>query len=133
VKWWRNELARFGDRLTWLDEGETSRAYEFAMRFSSKSRYGLEPDAVRNIERLDVDDPSVDSNTWLIERIGMDSVTVILSRQEICRMEGSFFAAEWRDMLCPSRDDAIILCEGSAGILFYCHEDEFEFGLRSDA
>jgi len=48
-------------------------------------------------------------------------------------MDGSFFAENWQDLLCPSRDDAVILPDLGTGVLFYCHENTFEFGHRQTA
>jgi hypothetical protein len=48
-------------------------------------------------------------------------------------MGGAFFVRYWQDMLSPSRDDAVILPEDRGGVLFYCHEDEFEFGRQRNA
>ena len=48
-------------------------------------------------------------------------------------MDSTFFVRNWQDLLMPSRDDAVILPEGRGVVLFYCHEDEFEFGEQLKA
>jgi hypothetical protein len=128
VSWRRDELARFGGRITWLDQAEAARVFGRATLLVSKSHYGLDPTAVTDIERLEVDEPGSETATWLSRRIGGGTVLVVFDRHQVCRMDGTFFISNWQDLLCPSRDDAIILLEGRGAVLFYCHEDEFEFG-----
>jgi hypothetical protein len=98
------------------------------MLLVSNSHYGLEPTAVTGIERLDVDEAGSEAASWLSRRIGGSTVLVAFDRHQVCRMDGTFFVGNWQDFLFPSRDDAVILLEGRGAVLFYCHEDEFEFG-----
>lgn len=133
MNWRRDELAHFGDQITWLDQAEAVAAFDRSMRLTSKSHYGLDPAAVTDIERLDVDDPGPEAGAWLSLRIGVGTVLVVFDRHQVCRMDGTFFVTNWRDLLSPSRDDAVILPEGRAVVLFYCHEDEFEFGQQLKA
>ena len=60
-------------------------------------------------------------------------VVVVFGRHQVCRRGGDFFVRNWQDLLSPSRDDAVILPEDRGVVLFYCHEDEFEFGRRLNA
>ena len=133
MNWRRDELAHFGDQITWLDQADASATFDRAMLLTSKSHYGLDPAAVTDIERLDVDEPSPEANAWLSRRIGDGMVFVVFDRHQVCRMGGAFFVRYWQDMLSPSRDDAVILPEDRGGVLFYCHEDEFEFGRQRNA
>jgi hypothetical protein len=103
------------------------------MLLTSKSHYGLDPAAVTDIERLDLDKPSPGAYAWLSRRIGDSMVFVVFDRHQVCRMGGALFVRYWQDMLSPSRDDAVILPEDRGGVLFYCHEDEFEFGRQRNA
>jgi hypothetical protein len=130
MNWRRDGLAQFGDWLAWLGDVEAAGVYDRASRFVSKSHYGLDSSAVADIERLDVEAPGSEANAWLSRRIGGGSVLVVFDSREVCRMDGSFFVENWQEFLYPSRDDAVILVEGTSGVLFYCHEDEFEFGQQ---
>jgi hypothetical protein len=123
-------MAHFGDRLAWLSESEATSAYECALRFASKSHYGLDPATVAGIEKLDVDDVGPAAREWLSDRLGAGSILVVFGKRQVCRMDNSFFVENWQDLLAPSRDDAVILQDEGTGVLFYCHEDEFEFGQR---
>jgi hypothetical protein len=46
------------------------------------------------------------------------------------RGPGREFLAKWQDIFVPARDDAIVLHNLGAGVLFYCHEEELEYGHR---
>jgi hypothetical protein len=133
LNWRRDELAHFGDRLAWLREAEASSVYDRALQFTSKSHYGLDPTTVVDIEKLDVDEPGPEANAWLSRRVGAGALLVVFGEHQVCRIEGFFFVENWQDIFCPSRDDAVILLEISGGVLFYCHEEEFEFGQRRTA
>jgi hypothetical protein len=133
VNWRRDELAHYGDQLTWLDHAEAAGTFDRAMLLTSKSHYGLDPAAVTDIERLDVDEPGPEANAWLSRRIGDGMVFVVFGRHQACRMGGDFFVRNWQDLLSPSRDDAVILPEDRGVVLFYCHEDELEFGRQLNA
>ena len=133
MNWRRDELEHFGDRLIWLSEVEAASVYNRALQFASKSHYGLDPATVADIERLDVDEPDPEANAWLSRRVGDGPVLVVFGEHQVCRMAGHFFVENWQEFLCPSRDDAVILPEVGGGVLFYCHEDEFEFGQRRTA
>lgn len=130
MHWRCNELAHFGDQLTWLDQAEAAGVFDQAMHLASTSHYGLDPATVADIERLDIEEPGSEPHVWLAYRIGGGTVLVALGRDQVFRMDGTFFVRNWQDMLMPSRDDAVILPEGQDTVLFYCHEDEFEFGRQ---
>jgi hypothetical protein len=59
--------------------------------------------------------------------------SVVFDRHQVGRMGGDFFVRNWEDLLMPSRDDTVILPEDRGVVLFYCHEDEFEFGQQLKA
>lgn len=82
------------------------------------------PATVAHIERLDVDEPGPEANAWLSHRIGVGTVLDVSDRHQVWRMHGALFVRNWQELLCPSRDDAVILSEGRGVVLFYCHEDE---------
>jgi hypothetical protein len=133
LNWRRDELAHFGEQLAWLNEAEASSVYNHALQFTSKSHYGLDPATVVGIDKLDVKEPGPEASAWLSRRIGGGPVLVVFGERQVCRMVGSFFVENWQDIFCPSRDDVVILAEMGEGVLFYCHEDEFEFGQRRTA
>lgn len=128
--WRRNQLAHFGERVTWLGDAEGEGTYSYVERFLSKSHYGLDPEHVADLERFAVAGRIAEASAWLSARIGDARVLVIFGKHDVCRMDGAFFVGNWQNMLAPSRDDAVILVEQGGGILFYWHEDELEFAQR---
>jgi len=133
VNWRRNELAHFGDQVTWLVQAEATEVFDRAMLLTSKSHYGLDPAAVTDIERLGVEELGEEANAWLSRRIGVGRLLVVFDRHQACRMDSTFFVMYWQDLLSPSQDDAVILLEGRGIVLSYCHEDEFEIGQQLEA
>ncbi|MFN0197232.1 MAG: hypothetical protein ACKVT0_10845 [Planctomycetaceae bacterium] len=131
--WRQTELAHFGDRLTWLDDSAAARTYTQAIEHNSHGHYGLKSSNFRQVERLDVDTTSDGGADWLTARVGSGRVRIVFGRLDVCLVDASFFLANWQDMFCPSRDDVIVLPEMGDWVLFYCHEDEFEYGIRSPA
>lgn len=126
----REELAHFGNQLAWLEKTEALQAYADAIRFSSNTRYGLEPATVDQIEHKDADGACEATTIWLTERIGTGRLRIVFGRESVVLASTDWFLQNWQDVLAPSRDDAIIVPESDNWVLFYCHEDEFEFGRR---
>jgi len=120
------ELAHFGDEIAWLTLTESSAAFDFASRFSSTEHYGLNSALTINIERIDASIDAVDS--WLTSRCVGDFARVVFGREAVFDVSTQFFRNNWRDIFRPSRDDAIICSVDDTWVLFYCHENEFEFG-----
>ena len=120
------ELAHFADSIEWLSATESAIAYEFAMRYNSTEHYGLASTRVSDVERIDASTNAVDD--WLLSRCIGDSARIVFGPDSVFDASTQFFRDNWRDLFCPSRDDAIICSNDNAWLLFYCHEDEFEFG-----
>jgi hypothetical protein len=80
-----------------------------------------------------VNEPGPEARQWLAERVGDGELLLVFAKDEVFRMPASLFLDHWQDMLCPSRDDAVILPVGRGWALFYCHEDEFEFARGGPA
>jgi hypothetical protein len=131
--WRQVKLAHFGDQLGWLDESKAAATYDRGMAFCSKSHYGPDPAKFVRIERLDVDDSGTDSSEWLAPKLDPGPVLIVFSHSDVCQATTSFFIENWRDLFCPSRDDVIILPKLGDWVLFYCHEDEFEYGVGPGA
>lgn len=127
MTWRQSEMAAFGPLVEILGADDARMAYERAHAVSSKSRYGLDESLFGCIERLDVDEPSPDHETWLGDRIGNTDLVLVYDRLNAFRLPGPLFLDHWQDMFCPSRDDVIILPTSGGWALFYCHEDVFEF------
>lgn len=123
----RNQMAHFGGSIAWLDGVSAEAAYEQWIAYSSNDRYGLDDERVAAIEHADADDDHV-IEKWLKERCEGNIVRVIFGRDAVFVASIDFFLKNWRDIFCPSRDDALIINEENKWIMFYCHEDEFEFG-----
>jgi len=129
MTWRRNELAVFGPEVTWLADAEALKAFRWAWDCSSSTHYGLNAEVFPSIERLDVEEPGPEAREWLAKRVGGgdDCLLLVFDKDEVCVVRAAFFLDRWQDVLCPSRDDVVILPERGGWALFYCHEDEFEF------
>lgn len=133
--WRRNELLHFGDGVAWLSEPDAAGAYRVATSLTSRTRYGLDSERVNDIEKLNVDEDAPEHATWLASRLGPGDamLLVIYEPDAACRVRADFFVKHWRDLFLPSRDDVIILPESGDWVLYYSHEDEFEFGCRPES
>jgi len=127
VGWRNSELAAFGADVVPLDRPDAAAAYDRAMGLCSRTRYGLDETTLGRIERLDVAEPGPTAEQWLVERVGTGLLLLVYGHDEVFRVPAAVFIGGWRDMFCPSRDDVVIVPDGGGWVLFYCHEDEFEF------
>jgi hypothetical protein len=127
VGWRGSELAVFGPDVVPLDRADAAAAYNLAMKLCSQSRYGLDDAMFLAIERLDVDESGPYAQQWLAERIMPGELLLVFGRDEVFRVPSGLFLSGWQDMFCPSRDDVVIVPACGGWVLFYCHEDEFEF------
>lgn len=125
--WRHSELAEFGPEVVPLDRAEAQAAYIRANNLCSRTRYGLDEQKFAHIERLDVNDPGPSAEAWLSERVGDGELQIVFGRDEVFLVPAAMFHNHWRDMFCPSRDDVVIIPSVGEWVLFYCHEDEFEF------
>ena len=125
--WWHSELAEFGPEVVPLDRPDDIAAYERAMRLCSRTRYGLDEAAFTAIERLDVEEAGPAALAWLTERVGGGELLLVFGRDEVFRVPALLFLSRWQDMFGPSRDDVVIVPACGGWVLFYCHEDQFEF------
>jgi hypothetical protein len=125
--WRRSELAAFGSKVMPLEQSDAITTYEQATELCSRTRFGLDERSFAAIERLVVEEPSPLVQQWLVERVGTGDVLMVFGRDDVFRAPALQFLHHWQDMLCPSRDDVVILPVGGGWVLFYCHEDEFEF------
>ena len=114
----------------WLDASRAKHAYDYALQFSAKHRYGLNEATVAGIEHIDMTSYAV-ADAWLKDRVSAEgTVQVVYGDDEVCILPAAEFIAKWQDIFLPARDDAIVLHNAGPGVLFYCHEEELEFGLR---
>lgn len=128
MNWRKNELLHFGDEITWLNDAEGDRFYTGAIAFTHKLNYGLDSAQFTNIERL-TQPTTQESVKWLAKRISTCSaVTIIFGRTNVCQVKTVFFIHNWQDLFRLGRDDAIVLSHAKDWLLFYCHDDWFEFG-----
>jgi len=127
------EYRELGLAARWLDEEHARHAYEFALHYSHKTRYGLNPATVSDIERHVIESDSV-AQAWLDARWPYTgTVQIVYGGDDVCVIDAKDFLAQWKNIFTPSRDDAIALHNLSNAVLFYCHEDELEVGCRIDA
>lgn len=125
-----SEYIENGLAARWLDASRAENAYNYALRFSADSRYGLSELTVSGIERLVIESYSV-ADAWLKSRMPSNgTVQVVYGEDEVCVLPALQFLEKWQHIFVPSRDDAVVLHSLSAGVLFYCHEEELEYGDR---
>jgi hypothetical protein len=125
MHWRVKELSAILPETNWLPGLEARVVYDRVSTFLSREHYGLNTALIQNRERVRVDATITD---WLSARIPREcSLLLVFGSQETCRVSGSRFHDYWQDLFCPSRDDVVILSEHGDWILFYHHEDQFEF------
>lgn len=116
--------------MRWLDSMRAQNAYEYALKYSSSKRYGLNEDTVSAIEQCLVEGKAI-AIQWLRSRLNSSgTVQVVYSESEVCVLEAESFLQNWPNIFTPGRDDAIILHNLTSEVVFYCHEDELEYGHR---
>jgi len=126
------EYSEVGVQARWLEPQRAQHAYDYALRFCHPRRYGLNEQSVANIDRLVIASYSV-AQAWLNDRLpSIGTVQVVYSKSEVVVIEASVFLDRWQEIFVPSRDDAVVLHDSSATVLFYCHEEELEVGQRKD-
>lgn len=114
----------------WLDKARAKNAYDYALQFSAKTHYGLSSTTVSQIEHLDIESYSV-ADAWLKDRISAEgTVQIVYGDDDVCVLPANEFLAKWQDIFVPARDDAVVLHNLSPDVLFYCHEEELEYGQR---
>jgi hypothetical protein len=125
------EFQELGMPVRWLDADKAARAYEYALSFSSSKRYGLNEETVSAIERLEISSYAV-ANQWVKARLpATGTVHIVYSEAQVCLLDSSEFLARWQDIFVPRRDDALVFHNLEPCVLFYCHEEELEFGWLS--
>lgn len=114
----------------WLSPEHSKNAYEFALPYTHSRRYGLNEATVNEIQRLEISDHRF-AKRWLAERLLAEgTVQIVYSDEEVCVLESAKFIEHWDQIFVPSRDDAVVLHNLNNQILFYCHEEELEYGYR---
>lgn len=131
MKYRISEIEQLNLDVRWLSKEHARNTYQYALQFSSDTKYGLNESTVNRIERLQIESYSVAEN-WVASRIeSSGKVHVVFGKEDVFVLPTSQFLFNWHRMFMPSRDDAIILHSESKGLLFYCHEEEIEFGFRA--
>jgi hypothetical protein len=131
MSWRKKELNRMGNSLSWLPKEEAAAVYARASASTSETRHGLNEEAWPIRERWDVEKISEEEAVAkLSEHIRSEEFFVVFGREDVCRIARAVFISHWRDMFCPARDDVVLIPESDEWCVFYCHEDEFEAGLK---
>ncbi|MFZ6801353.1 hypothetical protein [Undibacterium sp. Di24W] len=126
-----SEIEELNLDARWLSKEHAKNTYEYALQFSSSNRYGLSEATVNEIERLEIESYSVAEN-WVISHLeSTGKVHIVFGEEEVIVLPTDQFLLNWHRIFVPSRDDAVILHSESKGIMFYCHEQEIEFGYRA--
>lgn len=125
-----SEYLESGLTARWLDTARAESAYKYALQFSAKTDYGLCEATVDQIEHHDIESYTV-ADAWLKARLPADgTVQVVYGADEVCVISAAEFLAKWKEIFVPTRDDAVVLHNLGSGVLFYCHEEELEYGNR---
>jgi hypothetical protein len=127
VDWRRAEMVAFGIDVVPLNRSDATAAYDRATQLCSPNRYGLDETKITGIECLDVKVQEAEVRAWLAERVGEGELLVVYSQDHVFRVPVPLFLDSWQDMFGPSRDDVVIVPISGGWVLFYWHEDEFEY------
>ena len=126
----RRQFDELNIEVRWLDIERAAHTYSYALGFSSSTKYGLKVDTVCDIEALLIHSYSVADN-WIKDRLGRaGTVHIVYGGDDVCVISAQDFLNNWRNIFVPSRDDVVVLHNLSESVLFYCHEEELEFGRR---
>jgi len=126
----RQQFDELNIEVRWLDIEHAAQAYSYALGYSSSTKYGLKADTVCDIEALLIESYSV-ANNWIKDRLSYaGTVQIVYGGDDACVISAQDFLNNWQDIFVPSRDDVVVLHNLNESILFYCHEDELEFGQR---
>lgn len=91
MKYHKKEYEDTSVGARWLDNEHSKHAYEYALRFSSREKYGLNPTTVSIIEKLIIQSYSVADN-WLKSKISnKGTVQVVYSEHEVCVVSAQDF------------------------------------------
>ncbi len=124
------EINKLNLDVRWLEPEKAKNAYQYALKFSSTQHYGLNPETVKEIVKLEKYQDSV-AKEWVKDRFNTNgTVQVVLSDALVFVIPTDQFVENWQEMFLPSRDDAIILHNTDKTVMFLCHEEEIEFGQR---
>lgn len=130
MRYREEEYRELGLSARWLTEERAKSAYVHALQYSSDRRYGLNEQTTDNIENHIIVSRNV-ANAWLRVRLRVEgTVQVVYGDDDVCVIDTESFLNSWQDIFVPSRDDAIILHNIDKTVLFYCHEEELEVGVR---
>ena len=124
----REQLSHFGKSIDWLLPSKSQSGFDAATSYSSNSHYGLDKTGLLNVERRVKG--SDDFNLWLANRCDGQFAYVAYSPDCVFKTTTQFLLANWQDLFCPGRDDAITMSVDRLWVAFYCHEDEVEIGDR---
>jgi len=126
------QYSQAGIPARWLEATEARHAYDHAQQYGHPQRYGLNERSVASIHHLTIASRAM-AKAWLADRFPCNgTVQVVYGKAEVAVVETAVFLERWQEMFMPGRDDAIVLHNPSAAVLFYCHEDELEVGERRD-
>ena len=124
------QIESLGLAARWLRPEHSKNAYEFALPYTHSKRYGLNEATVEEIQRLEISDYR-SAKRWLAERLLAEgTVQIVYGDDEVCVMDSAKFIEHWDQIFVPARDDAVVLHNLNSQVLFYCHEEELEFGYR---
>jgi hypothetical protein len=133
MNWRHKELSEFGDSIAWLPKEDAALVYASALAKTSNDHYGLDERFWKISARWDVDHVGEEEGrTKLAALLGAEDFFVVYGEEEVFRVSSSVFISRWRDMFLPSRDDVVVIPPSEEWCLFYCHEDEFEFGKKKE-
>ena len=125
------QIESLGLGIRWLTPDRSNNAFQFALPYIHPMRYGLNEDTVKDIQRLRISDRA-SAKRWLSDHLLAEgTVQIVFDGDEVCVVDAARFIAHWDQIFVPSRDDAVVLHNLNDQVLFYCHEEELEFGRRT--
>lgn len=112
-----------------LSKDISTRIYLYSMTFLVN--YQLDVKKFQQIEFLNYPHKTASVDKWLLSKIPKETKKIIISwDEESCVMtEAEIFCKYWDDFCYPSSDDIVILPDTKDWIIYYFHEDQFQFAV----
>jgi hypothetical protein len=117
-------------KITPLNQEAAFRMHENSMPLIKN--FHLDNDKFQEIQKLNNAHESTITRQWLSERIPTENTKIIVSwdKENCVIVHSEVFCEYWDDFCYPSSDDVVIFPLRGKWVLYYFHEDQFQFGYK---
>ena len=110
-----------------LSPGHALEAHQWAMKHSDD--YALSSAHLRDLASM----PAADSDAvkqWLFQLVPASESSVVVTWDDATAVltNWQFFGSNWNDFCYPASDDVFVFPLNQAWLLYYMHDEHFEFG-----